>query len=164
MRDEFPPKPQQHTEIAAALAAFGSVMHGRAATYVSSPLTTGQRAFEWHQQNGSADATSEAGSEAMFRDDVIAGNRQQAARYVERLRRRRAIVIDPTALADLPGWTQSDYRFFWGRVIEEYAETVVFRRGWEYSSGCAYEFLVATRSGRESLDEELNPLTVQKGR
>jgi hypothetical protein len=160
---EFPPTPRRPAEINAALKTFATVTDSGSALYVSSPLTTGQRAFEWHQRNGST--ADDSAAQAGFRENVIASNRDQAGRYVEALRAKQmGIVIDPTALEDVAGWTQSDYRFFWGRVIEEYAATVVFRDGWEYSSGCAYEFLVAARAGLTLLCEDLTPLSIEDGR
>jgi hypothetical protein len=48
-------------------------------------------------------------------------------------------------------------------VIERYAGTVVFADGWEYSSGCAWEFLTAVRVGARLLREDLEPLTIEEG-
>lgn len=160
----FPPQAQHPEQIAILLEAFGSVIEARTAFYVSSPLTTGQRAFEWHLQNGGSQI-AQAEPSSRFRREVIEPNREQTARYVRDLRKRtERVVIDPTALQDLPGWTQADYRVFWGRIIERYAETVVFRDGWQYSSGCAYEFLVALESGAHLLREDLTALALEEGK
>jgi hypothetical protein len=70
------------------------------------------------------------------------------------------VVIDPSALDDVPGWTQADYRAFWGEVIERYAAEVIFRDGWSSSRGCAYEFLVAARAGIPTLDAVRRPLSL----
>jgi hypothetical protein len=79
-------------------------------------------------------------------------------------RRFDRIIIDPTAVADLDGWTQDDYRFFWGEVIRRFATSVVFVDGWQFSSGCAYEFVIATEAGVGTLDERLEPLSFQSGK
>jgi hypothetical protein len=155
----FPPQATRPKEIAIILEGVASVVEGRTATYVSSPLTTGQTASEWHLRNGSR---APAGDEG-FRRDVIEPNRTAAAAYVRALRKTRGVVIDPTAMGDLRGWTQPDYRFFWGRVIELYANEVVFRDGWQHSSGCSYEFFVAVQSGALTLREDLTRLALEDG-
>jgi hypothetical protein len=66
-------------------------------------------------------------------------------------------------MPDMPGWSQDDYHSFWGSVIENYAGRVFFMKGWNYSSGCTYEFLVAHRSGARVLDQASRPLSVAKG-
>lgn len=152
-------------EVDILVEVFASLVEGRSAVYVSSPLTTGQRAFEWHlsRLSISEHPSSEHATDS-FRRDVIEPNREQAARFVLDLRRTTGGgVIDPTAVGDFPGWTQADYRVLWARVIEQYAEAVVFRDGWQYSSGCAYEFLAAFRSGTRLLREDLSPLAVEYG-
>ncbi|SRR6266705_68480 len=163
MSGQFPPQPGHPSEINGMVEAFASVVEGRTAWYVSSPLTTGRRAFEWHTRNGSASADGRdrqgARGSGSFLSEVVEPNRAQAAKYVRDLRARAGqVVIDPTALEDIPGWNQDDYRHFWGRVIEGFAGTVIFREGWEYSSGCAYEFLVARKSAAATLKEDLEPL------
>jgi hypothetical protein len=169
LSEQFPPVSNHPLEVTGMVLVFASVVEGRTATYVSSPLTTGRRAFEWHARMDSVMA-GDVGNPANkgagdFRTEVIEPNREQAASYVRELRRQTGrVVIDPTALEDVPGWSQDDYRDFWGRVIERYADTVVLRDGWEYSSGCAYEFLVAHNSGAAVLREDQEPLRVEVGR
>lgn len=161
MTPEFPPTPEHPNEIEILLKGLASLIEGRTAYYVSSPLTTGQVAYAWHLRNG---AVRSSAGDAEFRSMVIEPNRARAGEYVRRLRHSTsAAVIDPTAMDDLPGWAQSDYRSFWGKVIDRYAQTVVFRDGWQYSSGCAYEFLVASQAGARVLREDLTSLTVEEG-
>jgi hypothetical protein len=162
----FPPVADHFEEVSLLLEALASVVEGRTALYVSSPLTTGPRAFEWHLRNrgGTVGDSSTSRADA-FSQDVIEPNRREAAVFARNLRETsRCIVIDPTAMKDLPGWSQSDYHAYWRYVIQRYVETVVLRNGWMYSSGCAYEFLVAWSSGVRLLDEDLAPLTLDQGR
>lgn len=155
MSDTFPPTTSDRQRVSLFLNIFRTVTVRRSATYVSSPLTTGPRAFEWHRRNGApVDATS-------FYDNVIEPNRKDAAAFARALRERRGqVVIDPTALPDVPGWTQQDYRYFWGRVIEEFCIEVVFRDGWQFSSGCAYELLVAWHNDCRLLCEDGRALEI----
>jgi len=50
-----------------------------------------------------------------------------------------------------------------GRVIETFVTCIVFRDGWELSSGCSYEFLVSVRTGVTTLDEKLRPMRIGDG-
>jgi len=163
--EAFPPQATHGREIDLLTQVFATVIEGRTALYVSSPLTTGPRAFEWHLRNGGHSQGAFSAYAPDFHREVIEPNREATAGFVRYLRdKTNAVVIDPTALEDLPGWSQDDYRVFWGRVIERLADRVVFREGWQYSSGCAYEFLVAYTSGARLLRENLVPLTVEEGR
>jgi hypothetical protein len=138
------------------LEAISSIVEGRSAVYVSSPLTTGSRAFEWHRRRSSSNGREQGPT---FEVDVIEPNRDDAARFARALRAKTTkVVIDPTAMGDLDGWTQADYRVFWGRVIEEHCDEVVFRDGWQYSSGCTYEYLVGWETGSLLLQEDMTPL------
>jgi hypothetical protein len=164
MTEEFPPRTTHEREVAILLEGFASVVERGTGTYVSSPLTTGQRAFEWHRLNGPS-TTHDTDAHERFRTNVIEPNRSEAARFARRLRAEvGGAVIDPTAMADISGWTQADYRVFWGRVIEEYCDVVVFRDGWQYSSGCTYEFLVAQMKGTRILGEDMSPLSLAEGK
>src|SRR4051794_8556894 len=133
---DYPPTPKRPREIEVMLATFASVIEDRSAPYVGSPYTTGRRAPAWKSQT--------ANPSDDFRLGVMAANKAAAAAFVRKVRQReRRPVIAPTELSDIDGWTQSDYRFFWGRVIESYVDSVIFLDGWSHSSGCAYEFVVA---------------------
>src|SRR4051812_10507423 len=112
--ETFPPKPSDPAMVEALVSALRSVITGDEAMYVSSPLTTGPRAFEWHRRNNEANHST-------FVVDVVEPNREDARAFVQHLRHEVApkIVVDPTAMPDLADWNQSDYRYFWGRVVEE---------------------------------------------
>lgn len=162
MTNEFPPQSGRGTEIEAILSAYNSIIAGRCAYYVSTPMTTGR---------ASTDSQCVTGKGSGVPDDLNRG--QAGAIYcrqdhldelVTRLRRvSSAPVIDPTAIMGLPDWTQSDYRVLSGRVIERYVQTVVFVDGWQYSLGCSYEFLVARRSGARTLTQELEEVSLGAG-
>ncbi len=129
------------------------VMVGRAATYLSVPITTGRRFVEWFSRRGkNLDPASEAYKKEHHRD-VIEPNCQTAQQRLELLRKvDHRIVIEPTAL-ERPAWDQDQYRYFWGKIIERYIERVVFLEGWQYSNGCCYEYLTASRSNVMAFSE-----------
>lgn len=160
----FPPEPHHTESIEMLVEVFASVAEGREAVYVSSPFTTGRRHAEWRRSCEASDEDDVHLTERLTRR-VLDRNRADARQFVRHLRQRLGrIVIDPLALPDIPEWAQDDYRTFWSRVIERYASSVVFRAGWEYSSGCSFEFLTAAQSGSKLLDEALKPLSVEEGR
>ena len=158
----FPPQPDHEHEWAALEGMLASAVNGREAEYVSMPMTTGPRFMEWYHAEGSKlDQGSDAYKRA-HQDRVIAQNRLHARQFVEQLRTQRRIVVEPTSL-NVGHWTQSDYRHLWGKVIERYAHRVWLLDGWQYSSGCAFEFFVAAREGIETLSESGSYISRRQG-
>lgn len=165
MSSNFPPRATRKSEIEMLLAVLASVVNGKTALYVSAPITSGKRLSNWRtRRNGDLDVSHPDYSRHHL-NEVVTPNRLHAQRVVKglRLEYEAKVLIDPTALEDLPGWGQDDYRVFWGRVIERYADTVVFIDDWQYSSGCAYEFLAALQSEAMIFDERGFPLTLEEG-
>jgi hypothetical protein len=152
----------QKIDVARIEAVFRTVVEQRSAYYVSTPITTGRRFVKWRSATALAEVDPRYVDE--HRRRVIQVNFEEVRPFVHSLRRRLSVpVIDPTALDDIPGWTQEDYRSLWARVIERYVDTVVFVYGWEYSSGCSYEFLVAKQAGVKTVDSAMNELTIRDG-
>jgi hypothetical protein len=159
----FPPGPDHPDEVAMVAETFATVVEGRVARYVSSPLTTGELFIGWRGSNSAPDPGDVAYAEA-FRRAVIEPNRDNARTFVARLRADCTdVVIDPTSLPNLPGWTQEDYRSLWGEVIRRYVRLVVFRNGWEFSDGCTYEFFVAAGQGVLMTHEDISPIGEEEG-
>jgi hypothetical protein len=140
-----------------------SVIEGRTATYVSVPITTGPLFLRWFKERGAKlDPASHEYREEHYRS-VILPNLEHARNRILELRRESSkIVIDPTAF-EPPEWTQDEYRYFWGKVIEHYVNIVVFLDGWQYSSGCCFEFLTATRCGADTITENKQPIGRETG-
>jgi hypothetical protein len=156
----FPPVSRHQSQVDAILSAFRCVLAGRSAIYASLPITTGKLLSDWHAgDKGLRPGGPTYDEELKLR--VLDPNLVDARRFVAALRASSGKpVIDPSELGPIANWTQDDYRFLWGLVIREFADTVVFRDGWQYSSGCAYEFLVASRAGLRTLDARLRELPV----
>lgn len=159
--DSFPPNSSRQEEIDQFVAVLSSVVDGRTATYLSAPFSSGRRLFELYRAVRIDPTLSNAGKN---RSEVVHRNRAYARELARRLRGRGiCVLIDPSGFDDVPDWDQNDYRHFWRRVLEVYVATVVFSTDWEFSNGCAYEFLVATRSGLTMLREDLSPLELGEG-
>lgn len=160
----FPPLPCHEREIEMLLQFLACVVDDRSAIYVSAPITTGKRFSDWHTNNGADFDSSHPEYDDKHLREVIEPNREHAKILVQELRQSvTGVLIDPTAVADFPGWTQDDYRYLWAGVIERHVRTVVLVNGWQYSNGCAYEFLTAKRTDAMTLDEERHILTVEEG-
>jgi len=161
--DVFPPQTSRGAEIEALVQLLRGVFPDRAAVYVSAPITSGQRFADWYSRRGSLrDSVQEYQRQHL--NEVVAPNRQAAVELVKRVRQRHSgPVIDPTVVGDIEGWTQGDYRTAWARVIEEFAGAVVFADGWEFSNGCSYEFLIATKAGIETQDQSWQRFSVADG-
>jgi hypothetical protein len=140
------------------------VLPDREAVYLSVPITTGKRFLDWRRGPGAHLAPTDRRYRSEHRRQVVDPNREHVAPVVKLVRERLSrVVIDPTTLNDVPGWTQADYHAFWTQVIERYAGTVVFLDGWEFSSGCTHEFVAAVRAGARLLREDLAPLQLDEG-
>jgi hypothetical protein len=142
---------------------FETVIEGRNATYISVPITTGKRFVDWWRQRGRrlAEASSELYDEEHYRA-VVQPNLDAARRRISRIRSETpGIVIEPTPFKK-PEWDQKKFRKFWAQVIQRFVSAVIFLEGWEYSSGCSYEYLIAYRSGVKTLDEKSHPLPLTR--
>lgn len=131
--------------------------------YVSTPITTGRLYYDWLQAS-----EYEADASPDFQRDhareVIAINNASARALVTMARMRLdKVVVDPTPLLDVPNWTQADFHAFWTRLITDYVGTVVFNEGWEYSTGCCFEFAAAVNAGATLLDAKLSVLEPSVG-
>jgi hypothetical protein len=155
----FPPQPLHGTEVDRLASVFASVVSGREAVYVSTPITTGRRL------SGLGTIDKEHPEyEHRYKNVVRDPNRQAARGVVDDLRRTAGrVVIDPSSLADIPGWTQDDYLTFWGSVIERFVERVIFVDGWQFSRGCVFEFYLATTAGIPTYSSERQPLRRHDG-
>lgn len=161
---KFPPEPRHSGEIDLLVEGLRCAVKPHSAIYLSAPLTSGKN--HWTAgTDASSDLdllrTPEVGQD---RRSAREANRLHAGAIARRLREEaKRVVIDPTAVSDFPDWSQDDYRCLWARVIEEFVDKVVLTDNWQYSNGCAYEFLVAAQCGVPNLDERLKPVALESG-
>jgi hypothetical protein len=131
--------------------------------YLSVPVTTGRAYLELYAENGQEPDAARRSQDA--REAARSDNERRAYAAAKRLRMILAgTVIDPSRLADVPGWAQADYHAFWISVIDEYAEKAYFLDGWNYSVGCTTEFACAVELGLPTFTEHLGPLSMSSGR
>jgi hypothetical protein len=128
--------------------------------YVSTPITTGRRYYDWLDNVGRGNVDDPAWT-PMRKREVEDPNKASAHALVTRVRSMlKAIVVDPTGL-DVQGWAQVDYHNFWMALISRSIGTVVFNDGWEYSTGCVFEYSAALSARLTILDAELVALPPQ---
>jgi hypothetical protein len=151
----------------AMLAVYGSVTRETKACYCSCPITSGLRHLKWVDITTRSLANIDEATllqRADHAQNVVTPNLLHAQQVVDQLRRRlKEVVIDPTAMPALAGWTQGDWRAFWTDVIERYVSTAYFLDGWQFSSGCVHEFFVSRRAGLTTLSENGSPLVTSDG-
>lgn len=152
----------RQVDVAYIEAVFPTILEEHSAYYVSTPITSGRMFVEWRSETRLKETDKAYVDE--HRQRVIEVNLAQVRPLIQVLRRRLSVpVIDPTALKDVPGWTQEEYRYLWARVIKQYVATAVFMYGWEYSAGCSYEFLVAKESDVRTVDTDMREISVKEG-
>ncbi|WP_006245925.1 hypothetical protein [Mycolicibacterium tusciae] len=147
------------SRLADVLDSFGACLglERKGVMYVSTPITTGRRFYDWLLASGYLPDSGAEYGQAHARE-VIAKNTASAQALVATVRRRfDKTVVDPTRL-DVPFWTQDDFHAFWTRLITDYVGVVVFNDGWEYSTGCCREYAAAVNAEATSLDANLSVL------
>ena len=135
-REAQHPGPAPET-VNAMLSSMRTVVAKRAAIYVSTPITTGRRLVSAVAER-SPDEVSQEDRRLVTQDNIRA-----AIDVVNQVRSSfpHRPVIDPTALEDRPDWQQHHYHSFWLAVIDEFVGTLVMCEGWEFSTGCSYEYV-----------------------
>jgi hypothetical protein len=157
----YPPRSDKPDEIERALEALARQYGARKLIYLSTPITTGQRYYDFVRGVG-RDLPPDK-RKHLSRKHVLEPNMAAARVVRERLAAQlNEPVIDPTAV-DYKDWGQEDYKVLWASVIERSARAVAFVDGWEYSNGCAFEFLTAVRTVKDLMDEHLQPLAPASG-
>jgi hypothetical protein len=159
--------PRAAVDTARALLSFAKCFGARDGheVYLSAPITTGEAYVIWRNTHGSELTHDDPGYKSLHYENVVSTNLMRVAPLVAQLRRRfpERLVIDPTSLADLPGWEQTDYHEFWCHLIERYAALVIFADGWQFSTGCVREFATAIQGKIKTVDQSLAPLTLRDG-
>jgi hypothetical protein len=150
-------------EVAISLSALDCVLLGRKGIYASSELTSGRRAQRLQREHNVPNVT--ALRDALGAEDYDAllwsPNVEAAVAFANRLRGQLGdaeLVISPAPFA-APDWPQEAYLKFWESVIRTRVKSVYFNEGWEYSTGCVFEFAVAAEAGLPTLDSATRPLS-----
>jgi hypothetical protein len=157
--------PEKTAEV--MLSILSAAIPARTATYCSAPITSGRRLAVWLKSSGltrfDLDNANAEDQEA-HRVGVIEPNVIHAQQVVSRLRREHhSVVIDPTAMGPIDDWNQASWISFWEAVIRRFARRVVFVNDWQYSFGCAHEFLATLQAGIPTYDEKGDLIAASDG-
>lgn len=114
--------------------------------YLSGAITGGPRLLAWHVDEGRSLPASDFRAACL--GAVVQPNIADLQVEAERQRSAGRRTIEPGSFeADFEHWGQPEFLAFWDRVLESHASSVRFMPGWEYSSGCAFEYHRATIYG-----------------
>lgn len=141
-----------------------NLFNGNEITYVSTPINTGEKFINWYSSYGKTIAeNSKEYDEEKYRN-VIEPNTRGVKEYIKKLRNiTNKVVIDPTTFEDKTlKWSQDDFYDFWGNVIKELVNEVIFLDGWEYSIGCCYELLSAVEKKINIYSQDFKRLTIDE--
>lgn len=163
-----------------ALAAFATIK-AKNVSYVSVPITSGPRLYEFMEKYGYETQAEAKKDRAQFLKEVIEPNMHHGIEgsemWVEKL---HGAVIAPAEfdgrLYRLWGtsvhWDADDFMGMWVPLIDEKVTNMVMLDGWEYSNGCGEEYLQAVlmqmgrrpRSDITIMDgEEGRPINLDEG-
>ncbi len=138
----------------AVLQAWECAFSGTSITYLSGPITTGKRFVELVQGGEMTPSV---------RHELIKENCKKLKAKALQLRIDRGhTVLEPASLT-VRDWSQKDYLALWERLIEKHVNVVLFMPGWEYSVGCATEFVKAISVGIRTETVAGVPLTLRSG-
>lgn len=126
----------------------------RAPVYVSTPITGGNRLYDFLAEKG-VTSKKELSIEDIpaYNSKVITANCSRAKQIAREVRRSGQDAIEPAAIS-LPGWCQTKYNQHWTEVVRDLPlSKVVVCDGWQLSYGCLLEVRVALDRGIPVEDE-----------
>lgn len=115
--------------------AWACAYGGTKISYLSGPISTGHRYVRYLRSKTYRSLA-----------EVIEWNRAELSGTAMRLRQTLGIVMEPGGLA-VESFTHEDYMLLWEKLLERSVSRVLFLPQWEYSKGCAMEYLRAKTLG-----------------
>lgn len=141
-----------------------NLFNGNEITYVSTPINTGEKFISWYNVYGKTMVENCKEYDEEKHKNVIEPNMRSSKEYIRKLRKiTNKVIIDPTTFEDKTlKWSQDDFYSFWGNVIKELVNEVIFLDGWEYSIGCCHELLSAIENKINIYSQDMNILTIDE--
>lgn len=128
--------PERVDAINIVLSAFRSQL--ASAGYTSMPITTGELYYQVLESYGvlSLEELKKIRPAALF-EEIIRPNVNDGIAFANRVSDELQMeIIAPCIFeANKQRWTQDEYMFMWFRVIEERAQAMLMKPGWQYSNG-----------------------------
>jgi Domain of unknown function (DUF4406) len=140
-----------------------SFMEMHTATYVSAPITTGLSFVQWYANEGIHFQSDDKLYKLKHSASVVVPNLSRIKSFAKQQRRLGTNPVIEPASFDNPYWSQSEYLYYWGKVISSYVRDIICLDGWEYSRGCAFEYLVGKMLNLKIVDEVQRQIPIQQG-
>lgn len=129
--------------IRSALNAYDTISNPmQEVVYASSPITSGKRMYEIFRAHGASSIEDLKQIDPnLYYEQIMSANIGDGIKFGQDLVSRGfAQVIVPGKFFQ-EGWSQEHYMSLWEQVIDRFAEQIHFNNYWQYSNGCAQEFL-----------------------
>ncbi len=118
--------------------------------YVSTPITGGVRLYQFMAEVGVTDKKQLTPEQ---HEGVMKQNIQASERVCEKVRKKGATALNPTAMS-VNTWTQSHYNRHWLALLNNLSfDSLRVCAGWQLSYGCLLEVRTALDKGLEVKDE-----------
>lgn len=118
--------------------------------YVSTPITGGVRLYEFMAEQGITDKSQLTADQ---RESVMKQNIQASERVCDKVRKKGATALNPTAM-NVNKWTQSHYNRHWLALLNNLSfDSLRVCAGWQLSYGCLLEVRTALDKGLDVVDE-----------
>lgn len=146
------------------ITVYDSVFDGKVGNYVSTPITSGKRLFDFLVANQVRDRDAlieKIGSDAAKKnmDNIKEENSKCGEEFAASLRKGNLPnVVNPTKFEAIH-FGQDHYNHFWTILIDKKIRAVYFNQDWEYSQGCTIEYLATVRHRVPAYDHLGAPLT-----
>ena len=148
-----------------ATLSFAPTMIGEGnVLYASSPITTGRRMYDRFQEHGATSVDELNRTVPGSSRDIMQKNIEDGRQFGNELRTQTGkLAIVPGEFFG-PGWAQEHYMSLWKQVINRYADEVHLNTNWEYSNGCAEEFLIGLEKDMPLVERHAtNGMTQKEG-
>jgi hypothetical protein len=160
-------------QVQCVLNAFETVK-AKEIVYVSSPITSGKRLYEYMDAFGFQTAEEARRDRDLFLHHVMLTNIAEGERTSNALALQiEGVVIAPTSFENqmVKSWGYPEFMSLWLSLIEKKVTKMVLLDGWHYSNGSSEEFMWAvlmqmgflSRSDIEIVDMRGNILTLDQG-
>lgn len=137
----------QSVQMEFARAAFGC-MNAENIVFISTPITTGKRLYDYMEEKGLTPGNVHDDYEAFIKA-VVQPNIDENIAWAAKWRgRTKGVVIAPSEFeasrAKGVAWSQDTYMTMWLSIIDQNVTKQVLQPGWAYSDGAAEEYLHVT--------------------
>jgi hypothetical protein len=153
-------------EVEIVFSAIDCLLHRDHVIYCSSELSSGLRLYDALRQHNVKTAGELKGQiGAWYQANIWDVNVRSGTEFADAVRAvfpDRTIAITPAPFA-APGWSQSEYLYFWESLLRTRVKSVWFNLNWQYSNGCTFEFAVALDAGLPTFDHTGQVLTRSAG-